>query len=67
MACNTETGKWPLVRRIRWLRILQYVLSGVIIAVSAWLVSFLNSHDARLGGAASVPLIVVSIPFTTNN
>lgn len=64
MACSHDKGRWPLVRRLRWLRVLQYVLNAVIIAISAYLISFLNANGGNLGGAATVPVIVVGVcPF----
>jgi hypothetical protein len=39
------------------------VLAGVIIAVSAYLLSLLKSKDAELGGAVTVPIIMVSTKY----
>ncbi|KAG8407851.1 hypothetical protein J3458_020164 [Metarhizium acridum] len=61
MAIFQEKGRWPLVRRLRWLRIGQYVLNVTIIAISAFLLAVLISNDAGLGGSVTLAMVVAAL------
>lgn len=61
MAIFREKGRWPLVRRLRWLRIGQYALNVTIIGISAFLLAVLISNDAGLGGSVTMAIAVVSL------
>ncbi|KID94357.1 hypothetical protein MAJ_09672, partial [Metarhizium majus ARSEF 297] len=61
MAIFREKGRWPLVRRLRWLRIGQYVLNVTIIGISAFLLAVLISNDAGLGGSVTMAIAVAGL------
>ncbi|KAK2592697.1 hypothetical protein QQS21_009598 [Conoideocrella luteorostrata] len=62
-AGRSEPGHFPLVRRLRWLRVLQYGIAFVNLATSAYLAAFLGSKDASIGGAVPVPIIEAGLTF----
>ncbi|OAA36498.1 hypothetical protein NOR_07577 [Metarhizium rileyi] len=61
MACFWDSGRWPLLRVLCWLRYGQYALNTIIIAISASLLASLMVADARVGASLTVSIAVASL------
>ncbi|KHN97534.1 uncharacterized protein MAM_04549 [Metarhizium album ARSEF 1941] len=62
-AVMREKGRWPLVRRLRWLRVGQYVVNVVVVAINGYLVSVLAAASAGDAVGVTVAMAVAALGF----